>query len=169
MKKLLILMSVVFAAIAFAQPGGKRMHVSSPAFTPNGIIPVIFTCEGEDINPALHIENIPAAAKELALVVTDPDAPGGVFTHWVVYNIPVTETIAENSVPGKQGLNDFGKFDYGGPCPPRGAHRYIFTVYALDASISLPEGVHKKKLETAMKGHSIAQEELVGYYQRKAQ
>ena len=168
MKKFLVFAGVLFCTVTGAHAGDHTMKISSPSFESHSAIPIRFTCEGEDINPALHIQDIPAAAQELALVVTDPDAPNGMFIHWVVYNIPVTETISENSVPGKQGINDFGKFDYGGPCPPRGKHRYIFTIYALDAAIVLPEGVHKKDLESAMSGHILAKDELVGFYQRKA-
>lgn len=169
MKKLLVFVSMFYFTVAYAQPGTQRLKVSSLSFEPNGAMPAKYTCEGDDINPALNISGIPAAAKELALVVSDPDASGGTFTHWIVYNIPLAETIEENSVPGKQGRNDFGRFDYGGPCPPRGTHRYIFTVYALDAVIVFPDGVHKDELETAMSGHVIAKDELVGYYQRKVQ
>ena len=140
------------------------MKISSPSFEHQKTIPKKFTCQGEDVNPALHIQDIPQNAKSLALIVDDPDAPGGTWVHWVVFDIPVTTEIKENTIPGKQGHNDFGRNDWGGPCPPSGTHRYFFKVYALDTVLNLREGITKQVLEAAMKGHAVAQAELIGLY-----
>lgn len=142
------------------------MKITSPEFEHNAMIPSQFTCDGEDINPPLIIEDIPPETKSLALIVDDPDAPMGTWVHWVVYDIPVTNQIQEDSIPGKQGMNDFRKKDYGGPCPPSGTHRYFFKLYALDQELNLEEGLSKKDLEDAMEGHILAQAELIGLYKR---
>lgn len=142
------------------------MKISSPEFEHNEMIPSQFTCDGEDINPALIIEDIPPETKSLALIVDDPDAPMGTWVHWVVYDIPVTNQIQEDSAPGKQGMNDFRKKGYGGPCPPSGTHRYFFKLYALDQELNLEEGLRKKNVENAMEGHILAQAELIGLYKR---
>ena len=144
------------------------MKLTSPEFANNGFIPQKFTCEGEDINPPLVMESIPAEAKRLALIIDDPDAPVGTFIHWVVYDIPVVSRIEENSIPGKQGINDFRRRNYGGPCPPSGTHRYFFKVYALDERLELAEGINKAGLEKAMEGHLLAKTELIGLYRKKS-
>jgi Raf kinase inhibitor-like YbhB/YbcL family protein len=144
--------------------------LSSPAFQHDGTIPSKYTCDGSDINPPLKIENVPQTAKSLALIVDDPDAPAGTWVHWVLWNIsPSTRDLKENSVPqgADQGLNDFRKRSYGGPCPPSGTHRYFFKVYALDTMLSLGVNTTKSDLEKAMKGRIIAQGELIGLYNRK--
>lgn len=143
------------------------MKLTSPEFGNNGSIPSKFTCEGEDVSPELIADDIPQDAGSLALIVDDPDAPMGTWVHWVVYDMPVISKIDEGAVPGKQGINDFGKKDYGGPCPPSGTHRYFFKIYALDRKLDLDEGIDKKALEKAMDGHILAQAELVGLYQRE--
>ncbi len=142
------------------------MKISSPEFEHNEMIPSQFTCDGEDINPTLIIEDVPLETKSLALIVDDPDAPMGTWVHWVVYDIPVTNQIQEDSIPGKQGMNDFRKKDYGGPCPPSGTHRYFFKLYALDQELNLDEGLSKRDAENAMEGHILAQAELIGLYKR---
>ncbi len=142
------------------------MKLTSPEFENKGSIPSKFTCEGEDVSPELIIDDIPQDAGSLALIVDDPDAPMGTWVHWVVYDMPAISKIDEGAVPGKQGINDFGKKDYGGPCPPSGRHRYFFKLYALDKELDLDEGIDKKALEKAMDGHILAQAELVGLYQR---
>lgn len=144
----------------------KSMGLRSIAFSQNGHIPPKFTCEGDNINPALEISNIPENAKSLALIVEDPDAPVGVFDHWVAWNIPPQNLIAENTNPGINGTNSFGTTGYGGPCPPSGSHRYFFRVYALDAELDLPAGSDKKSLQQAMKGHVIGEAELMGLYKK---
>jgi len=119
------------------------------------------------VNPSLKIEHVPPEAKSLVLIVDDPDAPGGTWDHWVVWNIVPTERVEENTVPGTQGLNSFGKQSYGGPCPPSGTHRYFFKVYALDTELKLPSSSRKKDVEKAMQNHVLAKGELVGLYSRE--
>ena len=144
------------------------MNISSSAFENNGMIPKQFTCQGKDVNPALEIKGIPQGAKSLALIVDDPDAPRGTWVHWVVYNInPSNNRINEDSIPGVQGQNDFGRQNYGGPCPPSGTHRYFFKVYALDSVLDLQAGASKKDVEEAMDGHILEKAELVGRYQKE--
>lgn len=142
------------------------MKLTSPDFQNNESIPKKFTCDGQEINPGLAIENIPDNAKSLALIMDDPDAPAGTWVHWVVFDIPITNKIGENSIPGKQGINTSGDKAYGSPCPPSGTHRYFFKLYALDTLLNLKEGITKAELESVMKGHILAQAELIGLYKR---
>lgn len=142
------------------------IRVSSTAFSAGGMIPPQYTCDGANVNPPLDIQNIPENAKCLALIVDDPDAPAGTWVHWVVWNIPVTQRIGENEAPGTEGLNDFKKHTYGGPCPPSGTHRYFFKVYALDVPLGLPGDTRKADLEKAMNGHILGYGELMGQYKR---
>jgi hypothetical protein len=146
------------------------MRIWSSAFEHNGFIPEKYTCDGENINPPLFIEDVPQRAKSLVLIVDDPDAPLGTFTHWILFNIlPETFEIKEGEVPANalQGLNDFGNLNYGGPCPPSGVHRYFFNLYALDEFLKLKEGVKRKILESEMEPFIIAQAVLMGRYKRK--
>ncbi len=146
----------------------STLTLSSTAFKHNGHIPPKYTCDGADINPPLAIEHVPEGTKSLTLVVDDPDAPRGIWVHWVVWNInPDVKEIKENSVPSgaSQGMNDFGKADYGGPCPPSGTHRYFFKLYALDATLQ-PGAANKAGVEKSMKGHILGQAELIGLYKR---
>ena len=145
----------------------QELRVSSPIFQNNQFIPPKYTCDGDDVNPPLRIEGIPGEAQALVLIVDDPDAPMGTWDHWVVWNIPPVERIEENSVPGIQGLNDFNKHSYGGPCPPSGTHRYFFKVYALDMKLNLDPNSRKKDVEKAMKGHILAEGRIVGLYRRR--
>ncbi len=149
--------------------------LSSPAFTQGGLIPKQFTCDGANISPALNWSSLPPGALSLALITDDPDAPGGTFTHWVLYNIaPSLTGLPENVAKtpqvagiGTHGHNNFGHASYGGPCPPRGApHRYYFTLYALDLPPDLPPGLTANKLQSAMGGHILAQGQWMGKYQR---
>ena len=143
------------------------MKLSSPEFENNDYIPKKFTCQGDDVNPALIIEDIPNEAKTFALIVDDPDAPMGTWVHWVVYNIPTAMSqIKEDSIPGIQVMNNFGRVEYGGPCPPSGTHRYFFKVYALDVELGLKENSRKKDLEKAMEGHILDKAELIGLYKK---
>lgn len=145
------------------------MQLTSPEFKSMGFIPAKFTCDGQDINPALEINGVPEAAKSLALIVDDPDAPRGTWVHWVVFNIPpATGRIEENSMPGKQAINTAGQSSYHGPCPPSGSHRYFFKLYALDTLLNLEENyTDKGRLEKAMQGHILDKAELIGVYNRK--
>jgi Raf kinase inhibitor-like YbhB/YbcL family protein len=155
--------------ISHAELKMKGLQVVSPAFKHNEYIPKKFTCDGEDINPPLLIENVPSGTKSLALIVDDPDAPVRIWVHWVVWNIyPNNTEIKENSVPkgAQQGINDFRKHDYGGPCPPSGTHRYFFKLYALDTMLNLSSNSKKGDLEKAMKGHILEKAEIIGLYKR---
>ncbi len=145
------------------------LQITSPAFQNNGMIPRQYTCDGRDINPPLIIAGVPQGAKSLALICDDPDAPVGIWVHWVIWNIdPGVKEIKENSVPqgGVQGINDFRKHSYGGPCPPGGTHRYFFKIYALDTTLSISPNSNKADLEKAMKGHILAEGQLIGLYKR---
>ena len=161
--------AIALAAVASIAEGGAKMKITSSAFQEGANIPSKFTCDGADTSPPLQIADIPSEAKSLALIVDDPDAPGGLFTHWAVWNIsPQTPTIGEGSTPkGVQGTNDFGKSGYGGPCPPSGAHRYYFKIFALDRELELPFGAKRGRVDGALKGHVIAQGELMGRYSGK--
>ncbi|MBD2596501.1 YbhB/YbcL family Raf kinase inhibitor-like protein [Nostoc spongiaeforme FACHB-130] len=150
----------------------KSMKLASTAFTANAFIPTKYTCDGNDISPPLTWNDVPKDAQSIALIVDDPDAPGETFVHWVVYDLPATvsqvpEKIASQDLPGIQGKNDFGKLGYGGPCPPNGTHRYFFKLYALDKKLGLITGATKEQVLNAMKGHVLAEAELIGKYSRK--
>ncbi len=151
------------------------MLLRSDAFPDGGNIPTKYTCEGDDISPPLTWGGTPAQTRSLALVMDDPDAPFGAFTHWVIFDLdPNTSTLGEGvqaapQLPGStiQGKNGFGKFGYGGPCPPRGRpHHYRFTLYALDDLLRLAPGSSKKQVLVAMRGHILEQAQLVGLFQR---
>ena len=162
---------IVFLAMTgslFAQEGDHEMKITSAAFTHNQMIPEKYTCQGEDINPPLKVEGVPPDTKSLLLVVDDPDAPFGTWVHWIVVNIVPANaiTIEENTIPGDEILNDFGKVGYGGPCPPSGTHRYFFKLYALDTSISLLPGATKEQILKEMQGHILAQGELMGTFSK---
>ncbi len=146
------------------------MKISSPAFRNNTAIPRSYTCDGNDANPPIVVDNVPSSAKSLALIVDDPDAPRGTWVHWVLWNIdPATRTIPENSIPrgAREGMNDFRKQHYGGPCPPSGTHRYFFKLYALDTTLDLAKTTTAKGLESAIQNHILAQDTMVGLYSRQ--
>jgi len=143
------------------------MKLSSPAFENNAYMPAKYTCEGQGVNPPLIIKDIPAGTKSLALIADDPDAPGGMFVHWVVFDILPVSEIRENSVPGKQLINNSGSINYCSPCPPSGSHRYFFKIYALDAKLDLKEEAGKAGLEAAMQGHILDKDILVGLYKKR--
>lgn len=145
------------------------MKLSSAAFENNTMITAEYTCDGQDISPPLSISGVPSKAKSLALVMDDPDAPGGTFTHWVVWNIPPdkTEFLKGEEIQFPQGRTSFGDIGYGGPCPPSGVHRYFFKLYALNFMLDLEEGSTKKDLEREMTGKIVEQTTLIGKYSRK--
>ncbi len=157
----------------------KIMELTSSAFSPNGSIPSVYTCEGGNINPPLVISHVPAGARSLALLVDDPDVPqalmpGGVFDHWVLYNMPTTtKEIPPNSHVGTIGKNGMGKEAYTGPCPPSQyepkEHRYVFKLYALDQELLFAGSPTKTEVVEAMKGHILETAELVGMYQKMHQ
>jgi hypothetical protein len=154
------------------------LTLTSPAFAPGGEIPALFTCEGRDVSPALAWTGVPAAARSLVLIVDDPDAPDPrapkmTWVHWVLYNLPPTssglvEGIATRDLPAgtKEGVNDWKRTGYGGPCPPIGRHRYFHKLYALDVVLGDLGAATKPQVEAAMKGHVLAQAELVGTYEK---
>jgi len=181
-----VLIFVVLAAVALGafylwrQRGGRgsagpiegsvSMKITSSEFENNGSIPGRFTCDGANINPPLAIAGTPAEAKTLALIVDDPDAAMGAWTHWTVWNIdPAVTAISENSVPSGavEGVTDFGRPGYGGPCPPSGEHRYFFKIYALDLVLDLQAAAGVGELEKAMDGHVLDKAGLIGTYIRQ--
>jgi Raf kinase inhibitor-like YbhB/YbcL family protein len=168
---------LLLAAFQLAAQKGATMPFSlqSNAFQEGADIPRQFTCEGADVSPSLTWSEPPQKTQSLALIVDDPDAPVGTWVHWVAWNIPAaTRQLPENvsktaDLPGggRQGNNDFKKTGYGGPCPPPGKpHRYFFKLYALDSTLDLKPGAGKKELDQAMKGHVLAEAQLMGKYQR---
>lgn len=166
--KWFLLFTVLFLSAGSPDISAKEaiMKLTSPDFKNNEYIPKKFTCDGQGINPGLVIDGVPSQAKSLVLIVDDPDAPAGTFVHWVVFDIPVTGKIEENSIPGKQGVNTAGELNYVSPCPPSGVHRYFFKIYALDNFLNIAEGVTKQKLEKAIKNYILDKAELIGLYKR---
>jgi Raf kinase inhibitor-like YbhB/YbcL family protein len=153
----------------------ETMKLESSAFKAGGVIPAKYTCDGQDISPPLSWSDVPANARSFALIVDDPDAPRGTWVHWVAWNIPAKTRALDEGLPKedslsnqvKQGMTDFQRPGYGGPCPPSGTHRYFFKLYALDMALNLPSQTTKGELEKAMKGHIVDQAELMGTYHRK--
>jgi hypothetical protein len=172
----------MFTAYSAAPAAGQEKgatHVSltltSQAFSAGGEVPKRNSCDGEDLSPQLSWSHAPAGAKSLALIVDDPDAPVGTFTHWVLYNLaPATSELPEGVSKGEQapgggsqGRNDFGRIGYGGPCPPPGKpHRYYFRLFALDTVLGLKPGASRAQVEKAMQGHVLEQGEIVARYRR---
>jgi len=171
------------AALGYAQQPaakthgtGSAMSVTSSAFPAESMIPSKYSCEGGNVSPPLSWTSVPTGTKSFALICDDPDAPGGTFVHWVLFNLPagvtaLTEKTATTAMlpnGARQGINSFDKFGYGGPCPPEGKpHHYFFKVYALDASLPVKAGATKKEVEQAMEHHILAEGLLMGKYQRK--
>lgn len=157
--------------------GEKSMAitVASTAFEEGGMIPKQYTCDGADISPPLSWSDVPKEAKSLALISDDPDAPAGTWVHWVLFNIPPGATGLPENVPPdetltdgtQQGMTDFRRLGYGGPCPPGGTHRYYFKLYALDTMFDQAGRMTKADLLSAMKGHILAEGQLMGKYQRQ--
>jgi len=155
------------------------ISISSPAFGHDGEIPTRYTCEGEDISPPLVWSGVPQGTKSLALIVDDPDAPDPAapkqtWVHWVLYNLPPTlaglsEGMKSTNLPpgARDGRNDWNRSGYGGPCPPRGRHRYFFKLYALDTTLGHTGQLTKVELEEALKGHVLGRAELIGTYEKK--
>lgn len=151
-----------------------EITVTSSAFSQAGMFPSKYTCDGQNISPPLKWRGIPETTKSIALVFDDPDAPAGTWVHWVIWNIPKDKSELAENIPADerladgsvQGINDFGKHGYGGPCPPGGTHRYYFKIYALDEKLALAAASSKKHLLKAMQGHILAQGQLMGKYKR---
>jgi Raf kinase inhibitor-like YbhB/YbcL family protein len=179
----LLAVAVLFTAcLAKDKPGAPpkgdktmALTITSPVFAEGGMIPKKFTCDDADVSPALEIKGVPASAKSLALIADDPDAPVGIWVHWVLYNLPPDTKKLDEAMPkdttlkngARQGVTDFGSPGYGGPCPPGGTHRYYFKVYALDTMLTVTGKATKKDLEAAMKGHILAEGQLMGKYARQ--
>ncbi len=150
------------------------IKIKSPAFVPGGKIPGKYTCDGMDISPPLAWTSGPEGTKTFALICDDPDAPMGTWVHWILFNLPADIIELRENVPperelengAKQGMNDFRKIGYGGPCPPGGIHRYYFKLYALDTEINLEAGATKSELLKAVEGHILAEGQLMGKYER---
>ena len=149
-------------------------QINSPGFR-GGVLPTKFTCDGADVSPTLEWTDPPGETKSFALIMDDPDAPAGTWVHWVLYDLPPDACGLPEGVPkdrslsngARQGRNDFGKIGYNGPCPPRGrSHRYFFKPYALDSVTNLGPGARKGDLENAIRGHVLAQTNLIGQFQR---
>lgn len=143
------------------------MNITSPVFDPNGPIPEKYTQHGENHSPPLDFKEIPEGTHSLALIMDDPDAPNGTFTHWVVFNIEKTlGGFKENHVPigVRLACNDYGEAKYAGPKPPDGEHRYVFHLYAVDSLLEVPEGSSRQAVEEALEGHVLAETELIGRF-----
>lgn len=167
----------VLALALLAATEAAGLSLTSPAFSAGAAIPSRFTCQGKDVSPALEFSHVPKGTKTLALVVTDPDAPDpaapqGTFTHWIVYDIPpgtkglVEAGDAQLPTGARAGTNDFGRTGWGGPCPPAGKHRYVFTLYALDRALGDLDEPTRERLEKAMEGRVLEKAELVGTFQK---
>jgi len=157
-----------------APPNAQRkMSLSSSAFKDGQPIPVDYTCDGKNISPPLSWSGTPSETKSLLLIVDDPDAPSGVWTHWILWDIStdsseLAEDFSKSPASAKQGTNDFKKTGYGGPCPPAGkAHRYFFRIYALDTALNVPAGATRKEVDAAVAKHVLAMGQLMGTYRRK--
>jgi len=152
----------------------QSFQVRSPAFAEGQPIPELHSCEGRDISPPLVWTEPPAGTRSLALICDDPDAPGGVWVHWVLYNLPsTTRELPQNVAPEpvlalgeRQGRNSWGRIGYGGPCPPSGTHRYFFRLFALDVMLETPAGCSRVEIEAAMRGHVIGHAQLMGTYKK---
>jgi len=174
MKNLLILLILSILLFSANQHKGLKMVVKSPAFENGGFIPSKYTCDGSDISIPLVFEEVPKSTKSLAIIMDDPDAPMGVFVHWVIYNIPSSIGGLPEGIPNepileygiKQGVNDFGKIGYSGPCPPSGSHRYFIKVYAIDIPLEIKSGITKAQLLGLMSGHVVDEAVLMGVYER---
>jgi Raf kinase inhibitor-like YbhB/YbcL family protein len=159
--------SAVIPITIMSSPHSTSMKLESPAFAAGGVIPVKYTCNGNGVSPPLDISGVPAGAKSLVITMEDPDASVGIWDHWVAFNIdPKTSIIVEGaaSTTGVLGSNTSGTAAYESPCPPSGIHRYVFTLYALSITLSLPEGSSKNVVTAAMNGNVLAMAELVGRY-----
>ncbi len=185
MRRGLIILYVLLAATACASDGEEAaqiteediemaIEISSPAFQEGAAIPKKYSCDGQDVSPALAWSNIPSGSQSLALIMDDPDAPAGTWVHWVVYDMPASNSGLPENVPttggvpggGVQGNNSWKRSGYGGPCPPGGTHRYFFKLYALDKLLGLGPGATKGQVLKAMEGHVLDQGQLMGRYSR---
>lgn len=168
--------SFVLAAafVADVQAQSMSIKLASPAFAAETPIPVKYSCRGADISPPLHWSNVPEGVRSFALLVEDPDAPGGIWVHWVYFDIPPATRALPEAVPAGaelpdgsiQGVGSSRDNRFHGPCPPSGRHRYYFKLYALDTSLALPPSTNRRALLQAMQGHILAEGQLMGYFSR---
>lgn len=190
MRRISLLLSLLLCLFLFLSCAGREQRVPQPTPAPNQTkpeikltstafkegesIPRAYTCDGVNISPPLEWSGVPKTAKTIAIVADDPDAPGGTWVHWVLYNLPANNIGLVENLPatenltagGFQGKNDFGKIGFGGPCPPSGTHRYFFRIFALDSELPLKAGATKAELMKAMDDHVVLQGQLMGTYRR---
>jgi len=160
--------SSIFSGVDVSQ--AVHFRLSSPAFQDTGMIPKVYSCQGDDKSPELAWSLVPANTRSFVLMVEDPDAPGGTFTHWVLYDIParLTKLPEGDKQIGLSGLNGLGQSGYMGPCPPSGLHRYYFRLYAVDeASLGLPASASRGQVEAALKGHVLGVADWMGRYEQQ--
>jgi len=177
--RIFLVFPAVFFLVAAANPEAKAMEIHSSAFSPQTEIPSRYTCQGEDISPPLEWTGIPEGTRSLVLIVDDPDAPDPnaprmTWVHWVLFNLPadsrgLREGISSDGLPAGtlEGMNDWNRTGYGGPCPPIGRHRYFHKLFALDTILENMTRPTKAELEDAMKGHILEKAELIGTYQKR--
>ena len=164
------LLICVLACLAGRAVAGDGLSIAAPAFGPGKPMPARFAFAEANVSPELRVANVPAGARSLVLIVDDPDSPSGLWTHWVVWNLPAaTSDIAEGQLPAEavEGKNSFGNVHYDGPAPPSGTHRYFFHLYALDATLALPAGSDREALQAAMAGHVVGKVEMFGTYRHE--
>lgn len=169
---------IIALSLLFFSADAVALEIKSDAFQNGGYMPSQYTCDSDNISPSLSWNDVPSGTKSFVLICDDPDAPFKRWTHWVVFNIPKDKTSLSENIPQRgilddatiQGINDFGKAGYGGPCPPAGkGHRYSFKLYALDSILDLDENSTKEAVLEASNGHVIAEAQTFGIYQRQAQ
>jgi Raf kinase inhibitor-like YbhB/YbcL family protein len=171
---LIVVWTFMFSQNLNAGENKMQLAITSAAFSEGGMIPRQYSCDGPDISPDISWQGVPEGSRSLALICDDPDAPVGTWVHWVLFNIPAGEKGLAAEIPpdatlsngALHGTNDFRRLGYGGPCPPRGTHRYFFKLYALDTLLPLDAGATKAQVEAAMAGHILAQAHLMGKYKR---
>lgn len=179
-KRFYIVILMFFPLFYFVNGGNKvcsaanknKIKITSSAFKNGKLIPNKYACDGDDVSPPISWSSVPDGTESIAIITDDPDAPGGTFVHWVIYDIPgdITELSEEISSDDaledgtQQGTNDFGNIGYNGPCPPKGTHRYYFKIYALDKETGIDPGATKEDLVNAMKGHILGEGKLMGKY-----
>ena len=158
---------LVAATLATSAAGATHFTLRSPGFASGAMIPVQFTCDGKNVSPPLHWSTPPTGTRSLALIMEDPDAPGGTFTHWLAWGIAASARgLRAGQRAPREGTNDAGRIGYTGPCPPAGVHRYVFRLYALEAALKLAQGASRAQFLTALRGRSLAVARLVGRYCR---
>lgn len=177
MLKKLIITTMAFLLMeigVYAENLKNTIKITSPVFEYGEYIPSAYTCMGKDMSPPINWQGVPRNAKSLVLICDDPDAPMGTWVHWVIYNIPPDSKGLPEGIPGLerlkdgtlQGINDFRKIGYGGPCPPGGVHRYYFKIYAIDTMLNIDPGATKKRIMKLIEGHIISKGELMGRFKR---